>query len=272
MAKLTVAVISSQSRFCDIDANLKHSASLVRRAAARGARLICFPELALTSYTSDRRILDVAQKVPGPATRALAKIAALHRVYLSIGMAEKARGRYYITQVVVSPRGCLGKYRKHHPTPAEQACGFSPGRGFPTFSVDGFRLGVSICADGRHHDTIDALRRAGVDVIHHPHGNSLGLGRNAEEWTRGKTVYFVPRAVHSRSYVLINNSAGDARYPAGVTRFGSGALIIDPLGQVVSRTAQRSRSEKMITATLTKPLSLLIPDFEMRRLAVGERL
>ena len=266
MGTIEVAVVSSTSRFCDIDANLEHFDTLTRKAAQHKARLVCFPELALTSYTTERSILDVAERVPGPVTEKIGRMAASHGVYLSVGLAERAGGQYYIAQVVVGPSGYVGKYRKHHPTSGEQACGFSPGKSFPTFAIDGFKLGINICADGRQTDTIDAMRRARVDIIHHPHGNGLGLGRESDEWTRGKLAYFVPRAIRARSYILIHNSAGDTKHPNGVMQFGSGAVIIDPLGQAVARTTQKTRAEKTIYATLVKPLSALIPDFEMERL------
>jgi len=266
MNTLKIAVVSSRSRFCDPAANLKHFSTLTARAAKRGARLVCFPELALTSYTTHPQVLHVAERIPGPATAALAKLAAKNRVYISMGMAEQAGGKYYIAQVLVGPKGYMGKYRKHHPTKGEQKAGFSPGQDFPVFAVDGFRTGINICADGREQDTIQAMRKRKVDLILHPHGNGLSLGRNAEEWTRGKTVYFVPRAVFARAYVVINNSAGDTADPDGKQSYGSGALVINPLGQVLKRTAQKTRSEKMILATLVRPLSELIPAFEMRRL------
>lgn len=134
------------------------------------------------------------------------------------------------------------------------------------FDLDGFRFGVNICADGRQEDTIQAMKEAKVDLIHHPRGNYLGLGRDGEEWTRGKMVYFVPRATFSRAYILINNSAGDMKHPGGVNEYGSGALAIDPLGQVIDRTTQWDRQEKMIIVTLEKRLSALVPPFELRRL------
>ena len=268
MDSLKVAVVSSRSRFCDIEGNIRHFTGLARKAAARGARLICFPELALTSYTTDPAVLKVAQSLPGPLTEQLARIAADLDVYLSVGVAEKARSQYHVAQIVVGPEGYLGKYRKYHPTDSEQACGFAPGRSFPTFAIDGFKLGINICFDGRHPDTIEAMRRARVDLIHHPHGNYLGLGADAEEWTRGKMTYCVPRATHARAYILINNSAGDTPSPGGTASFGSGALVIDPLGQVVERTTRKSRTEKMILATLARPKAL-VPEFELE--AVGFR-
>jgi predicted amidohydrolase len=263
---LTVAVVSSHSDFCDVDANLKHFEALIEEAAGKGARLVCFPELALMAYSTEKQILAVAETIPGPSTEKLGSIARSHDVYLSVGMAERHGEKYHIAQVVVGPDGYIGKYRKHHPTGTEQNCGFSPGEEFPVFDVGGFRFGINICADGRQEDTIQAMKDAKVDVIHHPHGNYLGLGRDAEEWTRGKMVYFVPRATFARAYILINNSAGDTEHPRGVHEYGSGALVIDPLGQVVDRTTQQDRKEKMIVVEIKRPLSALVPPFEMKRM------
>ena len=269
METLKVAVVSSKSEFCDVDANIAHFGTLIETASNQGARLVCFPELALTGYTTDPAVRDVAERVPGPATEKLASIARAHDVYLSVGMAERDQDRFYITQIVVAPGGYIGKYRKHHLAgPGEQA-GFLPGSSFPVLEIDGFRLGINICYDGRFSDTIEAMKREKVDMIHHPHGNWLSLGQDAEEWTRGKLVYFVSRAVYSRAYILINNSAGDMEQPSGTAQFGSGALVIDPLGQVVTRTLERDRSEKMVLATLTRPLSRLVPEFELKRLDRG---
>ena len=263
---LTVAVVSSHSEFCDVEANLTHFASLIKEAKGRGARLVCFPELALMAYSTEKEILDVAEPIPGPSTEKLAAIARSHDVYLSVGMAEKDGEKYHIAQAIIGPDGYIGKYRKYHPTGTEQKCGFSPGKEFPIFDVDGFRFGINICADGRREDTIQAMKEAKVDMIHHPHGNYLSLGRDAEEWTRGKMVYFVPRATFSRAYILINNSSGDTKHPRGVNEYGSGAVVIDPLGQVVDRTTQKDRTEKMIVVEIKRPLSALVPPYELRHL------
>jgi predicted amidohydrolase len=75
-------------------------------------------------------------------------------------------------------------------------------------------------------------------------------------------VYFVPRAVQARAYILINNSAGDTQETLS---FGYGAMILDPLGQVVKRTRQPTRADKTLVVTITKPLDELVPDFETER-------
>ncbi len=267
---LKVALFSSRSVFGDVNANLRHFTELIEAAAKQDARLVCFPELALVSYSTHKDVLKSAEKIPGPTTKKLEVIAKRLNVFISIGMAERDREHHHIAQIVVGPEGYLGKYRKNHPTGGEQHCGFSPGKSFPTWDIDGFRFGVLICFDGRHLDTIEAMKKAHADVIHHPHGNTVGgLGREAEEWTRSKMVYFVSRAVTSRSYILANNSAEDTEQPQRTLQYSSGALVVDPLGQAITRTAQTDRREKMIFATLKKPVDL-IPAGELRRLKAGD--
>ena len=122
---LTVAIVSSHSEFCDPDANLKHFESFIKEAVGKRARLVCFPELALMAYSTEKEILEVAEEIPGPSTEKLEAIARSHDVYLSVGMAEKAGEKYHIAQAVIGPGGYVGKYRKHHPTGGEQKCGFS---------------------------------------------------------------------------------------------------------------------------------------------------
>lgn len=269
---LTVAVVSPRAVFGDVQANLAHFTEWIEKAQAAGARLICFPELALVSYSTHKDVLKSAESIPGPTTQRLAAVARRLDVFISAGMAERDGERYYIAQVLVGPDGYLGKYRKSYPTRGEQACGFTPGGSFPVWNIDGFRFGILICLDGRHLDTVEAMKDAQVDIIHHPHGNFVGsLGREAEEWTRSKMVYFVPRAVHARAYMLVNNSAGDTVQPDGTVQFSSGALVLDPLGQVVNRTTQPDRSEKMILARLQRPESL-IPDGELRLLRRSDEI
>ena len=263
---LKVAVVSPRCVFADVNANLVHFTEFIEQAAAKDARLVCFPELALVSYSTHKEVLQAAEEIPGPTTKKLEAIARRLNVYISVGMAERDGKRHHIAQILVGPKGYLGKYRKNHPTGGEQTCGFSPGESFPTWDVDGFRFGILICFDGRHQDTLDAIKQAHVDVIHHPHGNTIGsLGRESEEWTRSKTVYFVPRAVTARAHMIVNNSAENTPQPGGDLQYSSGALVIDALGQVVNRTTQKDRQEKMIFATLRKPRAI-IPVGELNRL------
>ena len=141
---LQVAVVSSRSEFADVEANLRHFTVLIEAAAAKGARLVCFPELALVSYSTHEDVFKVAEEIPGPITQRLAALAKRLDVFISMGMAEREDGQYYIAQILVGPGGYLGKFRKNHPTGGEQRHGFSTGGSFPTWDIDGFRFGILI--------------------------------------------------------------------------------------------------------------------------------
>ena len=58
--------------------NLTAAVAGIRAAAARGAQIVCLPELFRTLYfcqTEDHRNFDLAEAVPGPTTEALAAVA-----------------------------------------------------------------------------------------------------------------------------------------------------------------------------------------------------
>ena len=266
MPRITVAVISPLCRIADVKGNLAHFEAWIRKATQRGAEFVAFPEMALCGYGHDYRIVEAAQTIPGPAVRTLERIAREEKVYLSVGMLEKKGLKFYNAQVVVGPSGYLGHYRKRHPTLDEMKyLKISPGNRFPIFRIKGIRVGLNICADSRHNDTIDALARRGAELIHNPHSNSLGLGKDAEEWTRGKVVYYMDRVLRSRAHILVNNMAGSVSEGDGRRlHFSSGAMVLDPLGQVVTRTAQKDRKEKMVLATIDTDLRRMIPAFEFR--------
>jgi predicted amidohydrolase len=269
---ITVAVVSPICRIGDVEANLREFDAWVTRATAQGAQLVLFPELALSGYAHDPEVTrTTAEPIPGPATSSLEQIARARGVTLSVGMLERCDGIYYTAQIVVSPQGYLGHYRKHCPTANEQQTMLvSPGQGYPVFDVDGIRLGINICADSRQPETIDALAEQGVDLVHTPHANGLGLGADAEEWTRGKLVYYLDRIVRCRAHIAVNNIAGTATYSASVSMdYSGGAMILDPLGQVVDRTTEQDREPHMIVATLDTDLRRFVPDFELRHIANG---
>jgi hypothetical protein len=57
--------------------------------------------------------------------------------------------------------------------------------------------------------------------------------------------------------------------PTGTRQFSSGAIAIDSLGQVVRRTDQHDRAERMILVSLAHPLSL-IPPGELKILSAND--
>src|SRR5260221_1607321 len=101
------------------DDNLKRACDGVREAARQGAQIICLPELFRTQYfcqREDAALFDLAEKIPGPTTVALAEAARSEGVVVIASVFERrAAGVYHNTAVTLGTDGGIaGMYRKMH--------------------------------------------------------------------------------------------------------------------------------------------------------------
>ncbi|TIX53576.1 MAG: N-carbamoyl-D-amino-acid hydrolase, partial [Mesorhizobium sp.] len=158
--------------------------ALLERAAAAGAEIAVFPELALTTFFP--RIDDQAEieaffepDMPGPQTQRLYDTAARLKIGFALGYAELTRvdGARFNTMDLVGQDGKLvGRYRKIHvPGSSEPEPGttvhlerryFEPGNlGFPVFVYRGVRVGMAICNDRRWPETYRMLCLNGAEIV-----------------------------------------------------------------------------------------------------------
>lgn len=130
-------------------------------------RLILFGETILGWFYKDGETQayhdSIAEPVPGPSSAFFAELAKAHDVAISFGLSEKADGRLYNTQLVISPEGeMIAKHRKFWIRNKV----FSPGdRKLTTVTLDGVKVAVLICADARSFELMRAIRRERVDVV-----------------------------------------------------------------------------------------------------------
>jgi N-carbamoyl-D-amino-acid hydrolase len=161
--------------------------ALLRTAADRGADLVVFPELALTTffprwwYEDGDPALDAwyETEVPGPDTKPLWDEAARLGVGFELGFAELTpEGRRFNTAVLVGAHGHeIGRYRKvhlpghgdHEPWRRFQHLEkryFERGDlGFPTFDAFGGQVGMLICNDRRWPEAFRLLGLQGVELV-----------------------------------------------------------------------------------------------------------
>ena len=268
MPEIRVALVSPLCELGAVESNLNRFAEWTRKAAGDGARFVGFPEMAISGYAHESRLLPCAEAVPGPSVAFLEQLAAELLVYISAGTLEKDGEGYHNTQVLVGPDGYMGKYRKHFPTQDERdTLHTDPGTEYPVFDLDGITFGINICADSREIETIAALADQGVELVHSPHANvTPHLGTDAESWTRGKLCYYVERCLRCRAHILLNNIAGTVPDFDGNERtYASGCMILDPLGQVVARSTEHNTEEKMIVETINTDIERYVPPFEAWR-------
>ena len=163
--------------------------ALMREAKGRGAELVVFPELALTTFFPRWLIEDEAelnqyyeQAMPGPETQPLFDEARRLEIGFYLGYAEltqeDGRLRRFNTSILVDRRGgIIGKYRKVHlpghsePQPGRQHQHlekryFEPGNtSFPVWRGYGGVMGMCLCNDRRWPETYRVMGLQGVEMV-----------------------------------------------------------------------------------------------------------
>ena len=173
MRDIRIAAAQFEHRDGDKAYNLGRIRDLTRRAAARGAEIVCFHECSITAYTYlqtlSRDELDaIAEPVPdGPSTRALVDVARESGVVVMAGLIEREPdGRLYKSYVAAGPEGFIARFHKLHPFISPH---LTPGRGYRVVEIRGVRVGFLICYDNNLPENVRATALLGAEVIVMPH-------------------------------------------------------------------------------------------------------
>ena len=234
--------------------------ALMHEAHRRGASVVVFPELALTTffprwYLEDEAELDSFYEtaMPGPATQPLFDTARKLGVSFYLGYAElttDAQGakRRFNTSILVDESGSIvGKYRKIHlpghfnheewrPFQHLEKRYFEHGDlGFPVFDTFGGVMGMCLCNDRRWPETFRVLGLRGAEMVM--------LGYNTP-------VHYPQAPEHDHLQDFHNHLSMQAGayqngcWVVGVAKAGreegcdliGGSCIIAPTGEIIART------------------------------------
>ena len=244
--------------------------ALMEQAAGRGASLVVFPELALTTFFprwhfEDQAAIDrfFEREMPGPETQALFDRARELRVGFYLGYAEMTEQgggtRRYNTAILVDTEGnIVGKYRKVHlPGHADhkpertwqhlEKAYFDVGDlGFPVWRTMGGVLGMCICNDRRWPETYRVMGLKGVEMV------MLGYNTPSVEPPWG----FEPTHLAGLHNNLSMQSGAyqNSTWVIGVAKAGreegcdmlGGSLIVAPTGEIVAQA--RTLGDELIVA------------------------
>jgi N-carbamoyl-D-amino-acid hydrolase len=230
--------------------------AMLREAAARGAELVVFPELALTTFFPRWELADdelrsfFEAEMPGPDTAPLFDEARRLGVGFQLGYAELTpEGHRYNTAILVERDGSVvAKYRKVHLPGHEEPEAwrpfqhlerkyFEPGpEGFRAHRAFGGVVGIVTCNDRRWPESYRVLGLQGVEL--------LCIGYNTP-------IHYAPDPDQDRLAAFHNNlvmAAGayqNGTWVVGVAKGGveegvaglCDSQIIAPSGEVVARAA-----------------------------------
>jgi nitrilase len=249
--KTIAAVVQAGSIAFDTARSLEKAVALTGEAAARGAKLVVFPEAFIGGYPkgSDfgtrvgsrtaegrklfRRYFEGAIDVPGPETDRLSEAAKAHGVWLVIGVIEREGGTLYCTALIFGPDGELaGKHRKLMPTAMERLIwGFGDGSTLPVIDTEVGKIGAVICWENYMPLLRMTMYQKGVELYCAPTVD------DREVWTSAMRHI----AFEGRCFVLSAcQFSVRADYPADFDTTGEdilirgGSVIVNPLGTVLA--------------------------------------
>lgn len=231
---------------------------LLHEAHARGAELVAFPELALTTFFPRYFIEDEDEinswfesEMPGPVTQPLFDEARRLRAGFSLGYAELTRlpdgtTHRHNTQILVERDGSVvGKYHKvhipgheHHepwrPFQHAERHFFEPGTEFPVWRAFGGMVGMAICNDRRWPETYRAMGLQGAELII--------IGYNTPLYYAPDPQQNALQAFHNH-LVMQSGAYQNGTYVVGVAKGGieegvdslAHSVIIAPSGQIMAQ-------------------------------------
>lgn len=184
----------------DIDANTHRISDLAEQAGNAGCKMICFPEAALTGYTTEN-----PQTVNAEDLR-IAEIADMSEdIDIVFGFLEKADDGLYITQAVCMDGDVVGMYRKTH-LGMREVNAYRAGKELPVFETDNARIGIALCWESHFPEIAGTYERKGAELILMPAASNLDYDRRMASWDN----LMYTRATDNRTFVAACNNDGRA--------------------------------------------------------------
>jgi len=264
MSQITVAAVQMDPKLGLVRENRERLLDLLREAAKTGAKLIVFPEAALSGYCFETldEALAASEPVPGPTVQAFTQACQELNVYTIIGMLEIADDKLYNVAVLIGPQGLVGCYRKAHlPFLGVDKLADKGDTGFQVYDTPLGRIGILICYDLRFPEAARSLALNEADII--------ALPTNWPEGSDSAPDFIAPtRALENRVFLVACNRCGCERDFGFIGK----STLVDPSGK---RLAQAGPGEEIITATFNPMLArqkrLVIRPGEFEMDTIGDR-
>jgi len=235
--KLRIALVQ-QPAGPDKAENLRRGLAAMDRAAAGGAGVVAFAELAFEPFYPQRPAagspIELAESVPGPTTEAFARKARELGVVTLINLFERDGDRTYDCSPVLDADGSLlGRTRMVHITDYDcfhERGYYAPGDGGPAvYETRAGRIGVAICYDRHYPEYMRALALRGADLVVVPQAGALG------EWPEGLYEAEMRVAAFQNGYfvALCNRVGQEDRLT-----FAGESFVCDPAGRVIARAPE----------------------------------
>ena len=226
----------------DAEANTVKAVEMIGKAARKGARIICLPELFNNKYfcrEQKEELFGLAEKIPGETTKKLSEAAKINKAVIIAGIFEKrAEGVYNNSAVVIDPSGkILGVYRKMHipedPVDYHEKLYFAPGEEFISFKTEYGEIGVLICWDQWFPEAARITALKGAKIIFYP----TAIGWSPDDSSEKKEVQLSAWKTIQRSHSIANGvfvAAANRVGREGNIIFWGSSFVSGPFGENIA--------------------------------------
>ena len=232
-AFLKVAAVQMRSSR-SLAENLSRITNSIHQCASKGARVVVFPECALSGYFGDV-VTELSAEAITSAEEQLAEACRAAETYAVVGSAWRDGDRLFNSALIIT---CAGKVveRYHKIHLAERWP--QPGQHLSVFKIDGVPCSIIICHDERYPELVRLPVLAGAKVIFYISHES---GLREEKKLGPYRAQIQARAVENTVYVVQANAPAneDATGSHGQSR------IIAPDGNIVEE-ASMFREEALV--------------------------
>jgi len=284
---MKVVIYQTSPVLFDLQANLDDMITKIHRGREQGARLIVFPELALTGYFVGQRYHELALRLDSKEIQEL--VSATKGTAAVVGFIEESPSMNFYNSALVAVDGSLlFAYRKLNlPNYGvfEERKLFSSGKRIPVFKLHEFTIAVFICNDLWHPSLpyLGVVQKADVFItLFNSSQGSMGTEfSNIESWK-------VINKFYSRIFGIYNicaNRVGEEAWKENVSmlavetaqigasekgvrapqketfNFWGGSEIVNPFGQQIAKAALYEQDEisGQISRDLLRQKRILLP-------------
>jgi len=211
----------------EVGGNLSRMLRGIGEAKEAGARVVVFPETALSGFDS-KTIAALDWAALEAAMARISEAARERGVYVLYGSATRSgEERPYNSAILVGPDGAeVMRYHKMAPEGH-----FAPGDRLALFEIDGVPCTVIVCHDERFPELVRIPVLAGARVCFYI-SYEVNPPEAAERKREGYRAQLIARAVENNVWVVQSNGIGS---PPGSSRVSLGySRIVEPGGAVVA--------------------------------------
>ncbi len=240
--KITIALaqITSEERK---EKNMQKGLFFMQEAARNNARIICFPEISFErffpQFPAQKKFFRTAESIPGPTSKIFSNHAKKLKIATIINLLEKTEeGLYFDTSPVINAQGqLLGKTRMMHiadiPGFYEKFYYNEGDIPFPTYEIEGIKIGVAICYDRHYPEYIRGLVLKGAQIIFVPQAGEINEPLDMFK------IEMQAAAFCNQVYICLVNRVGKEE----ILTFAGQSFIVDPNGKII---AQAGKEEELL--------------------------